>query len=479
MSDLKKILLIFIICLLPFHLFAWTGMATPALHVEGRNLKDPNGNNVLLHGVHMTPNPWFNGCMRGACRWNNYDVNGCLNYFNSFLDAVTDTTKGWYCNLLRLHIDKYWSDNGTTTGEDDYSKFDYNKFMAAVDNVIIPIIEHAKSRGMYVILRPPGVCPNHLDVNDGYYNVLMTVWRYLSQHPKIKNADNVMFELANEPINVLANGIWAQDDQAHYDKLKLIFQPMVDAIRNNGANNVIWVPGTGYQSLYRGLANNPVTGTNIGYAVHIYPGYWGMNNSDPVIFKSNWDRNIKPVADIAPIAVTEIDWAPAQYGAWGVATTGTAGQTGFGANFKALADASGNVSWNLLGPEDLLDKGDPNGSIAYNNDPEACANPVYKWFKEYAKSANITTGINDKVTTAFQFKMSPNPSIQGNFTISFSNVIAERPQLYIYSLDGKKVYEQNNLRSDFNNISTGLKTGIYILNVYVNKLAYRKKIVVL
>jgi hypothetical protein len=83
--------------------------------------------------------------------------------------------------------------------------------------------------------------------------------------------------------------------------------------------------------------------------------------------------------------VTEIDWAPQSYnGTWGIGTTGTAGQWGFGANFKAFADTEGNVSWNLLAPDDLLDKGNPTGGIAFNNDPQACANACYNWFKQYA-----------------------------------------------------------------------------------------------
>jgi len=49
-----------------------------------------------------------------------------------------------------------------------------------------------------------------------------------------------MFELANEPVEILGtNGVWGQSDQAHFDKLKLFFQPIVDTNRANGANNVI------------------------------------------------------------------------------------------------------------------------------------------------------------------------------------------------------------------------------------------------
>lgn len=366
----------------------WIGMPTPALRVEGRYLVDSHGNKVNLHGVAMTPSPWFNGCgdPEVGCRWNNYDITGCLNYNNAVMDKLTDTTQGWYLNYIRLHIDPYWTNNPgmPVEGESDISQFNYNRLVSAIDNVIIPLIEHAASRGMYVILRPPGVCPHRIDVGDDYHDYLLTVWGYVSRHPGLKNAGNVMFELANEPVEILGtNGVWGSNSQSHFDKLKMFFQPIVDTIRANGADNIIWIPGSGWQSHYKGYAVNPISGENIGYAVHIYPGYWG-GNYEYVSFQSHWDENIKPVADFAPVAVTEIDWTPDGEGSWGVGITGIAGGEGFGANFNMITDASGNVSWNLLAPENLIDHGDPEGDIAYDNNPEACANPCYHWFREYA-----------------------------------------------------------------------------------------------
>lgn len=363
-------------------------LETPKLTVEGRYLKDPCDNVVLLHGVAMTPSPWFNGGAVGDWRWNNYDIEGCLNYNKGVMDKLTNTEEGWYLNYIRLHIDPYWTNNVGVSGisENDISEFNFERFKASVNNVIIPLIKHAKSRGMYVILRPPGVCPEVIGVGGPYHEYLKTVWGYLSGHSDLKNADNVMFELANEPIRIkLPNGTEGGNTQPHFDQLKILFQSLVNIIRDNGSDNILWIPGSGYQSQYKGYANNKIEGDNVGYAVHIYPGYWGQDNNNPETFQNNWNENIKPVADFAPIAITEIDWGPEQYGVWGKGgVTGVAGDWGFGANFKALADNSGNVSWNLLAPENLIDKGALDGGIAYNGDPEACALPVFNWFREYA-----------------------------------------------------------------------------------------------
>ena len=47
----------------------------PKLHIEGRYLKDSEGNIVNLHGFAQTYSPYFNESM-----WSNYDVDACLRY---------------------------------------------------------------------------------------------------------------------------------------------------------------------------------------------------------------------------------------------------------------------------------------------------------------------------------------------------------------------------------------------------------------
>ncbi|MFL9831382.1 cellulase family glycosylhydrolase [Flavobacterium sp. ST-87] len=256
-------------------------LSTPKLKVVGKYLKDPCGNIVKLHGVAMTPSPWFNGGAVEEWRWNNYDVAGCLTYNKAVMNKLSDAKQGWYLNYVRLHIDPYWTNNPGVSGiqENDISQFNFERFKSAIDNVILPLITYAKSKGMYIILRPPGVCPEEIAVGDAYHDYLKLVWDYISKHSSLKNSDHVMFELANEPIRVkLPDNSVGANTQAHFDQLKLFFQPIVNMIRANGANNILWIPGSGWQSQYKGYAVNPIEGENIGYAVHIYPGYWGLYN---------------------------------------------------------------------------------------------------------------------------------------------------------------------------------------------------------
>lgn len=371
---------------------AWEGMPTPKLHVEGRYLKDPHGNTVNLHGFAQTYSPWFNE--RGT-KWSNYDVNGCLAYNQGLIDDILDA--GWKMNFVRLHMDPYWSNTPgcTPDGHELPNCFNEDRFRKYLDEVFIPMAEYAISKGLYVIMRPPGVSPEVIGVEDdyNYAQYLMTVWDIVSKHPKIRNSDEIMLELANEPVRIrLADGTEGSNAQAHFDVLKEIFQPIVNKIRENGFHNVLWIPGSGYQSQYKGFALNPIEGENIGYAVHVYPGWFGSADGYEV-FKQEWDQQVKPVADFAPIVITEMDWADEKYeSSWGKGHTGTAGGDGFGANFKKIMDDTGNVSWLLFTSPDLLAQftGEPPAEgepYTFLNDPEACPWPVYHWYQEYANEA--------------------------------------------------------------------------------------------
>jgi hypothetical protein len=64
----KLFIFLMIMGIFPVQMFAWQGMPTPTLHVEGRYLKDPGGNNVLLHGWMQPIETWFNG---GGNRYSN------------------------------------------------------------------------------------------------------------------------------------------------------------------------------------------------------------------------------------------------------------------------------------------------------------------------------------------------------------------------------------------------------------------------
>lgn len=386
-TRLQAILLLSMFFFIASDSWAAERMPTPKLHVDGRYLKDPHGNIVNLHGFAQTYSPWFN---EQGKYWTNYDVNGCLNYNKGKINGILNA--GWKMNFIRLHMDPYWSNTPgvSVTGENDIAAFSFDRFKTYLDKVFIPMAEYAISKGLYVIMRPPGVCPEKIAVGDNYNQYLIKVWGYVAQQAKLRNNPNIMFELANEPITILGtDGNYGSSSQGAFDKLKVYFQSVVDTIRAS-ADNILWIPGLSYQSQYAGFAVNPVEGENIGYAVHVYPG-WFNSGAGYENFQNGWNSQVQPVADFAPIVVTEMDWAPEKYNAsWGKDVTGTAGGDGFGANFKKIVDGAGNVSWLLFtSPEYLAAFDSTNVATSANtsflNDPEACPWPCFHWYQEYAK----------------------------------------------------------------------------------------------
>lgn len=174
---------VFLIIVFGEPMLAWPDMPTPRLHVEGRFLKDTHGNTVNLHGFAQTYSPWFNE--RGQY-WNNYDVEGCLTYNQGLIDDILDA--GWKMNFLRLHMDPYWSNEPgcTPDGHELPNCFSETRFRKYLDEVFIPMAEYAISKGLYVVIRPQGVSPEVIGVEDeyNYADYLLRVWDIVSSHPK-------------------------------------------------------------------------------------------------------------------------------------------------------------------------------------------------------------------------------------------------------------------------------------------------------
>ncbi len=397
--NIIKIATLFAALLVSGVMYAWPGMPMPRLHVEGRWLVDEEGNHVNLHGFGQTYSPWFN---EQGTKWNNYDVNACLEYNQGIIDGIMDA--GWKMTYVRMHMDPYWSNTPgvRTDGEADISAFDFYRFKKYLDEVFIPMAEYAVAKGLYVVMRPPGVCPQHIEVGGEYHKYLKRVWEYVSTVKRLTDNPHIMFELANEPVDILGDdGNYSSWSDPAQRALTQFFQEIVDLMRANGCHNILWVPGTGYQSQYAGFARYPVQGENIGYAVHVYPGWYGSDALEPShelggaygggfdSFSAGWKNQIEPCAAIAPMLVTEMDWLPGVYQAsWGKSITGWMLGAGFGANFKLLADRTGNVGWMIFtGPELLKNyNGQPGSEGHYTmyNDPQGCIWPTYHWYEEYA-----------------------------------------------------------------------------------------------
>ena len=396
----------------------------PTLHVEGRWLVDKHGNQVVLHGVMDTPNSYFNegywhGIKTGSRQdsqgvwhdvWDDYNdtgVTNCLAYFEKLFDGMERAK----CDVFRLHLDPAWTNDPSSSyvysgsvgqsseasGEADIKKFNPNRLTYFLPSLYLKLAEMAMNHGLYVVVRPPGVCPKELKVGDYYQQYLKTVWDIFTQQQFVKDhPGQLSIELANEPVSI-KNASNQDDPKALHD----YFQPIVDKIRENGFTGIIWVPGSGYQSNYRNYKTYPITDGNFGYAVHDYPGWYNSSddNPDPQNKIANFHDAV-PVVETNPVFITEVDWSPIKepkeidhynemgqpvYKNLGTWATGSTSQWGHA--YKSMLDYFQNISMTLTHPHDFFDldalvyqnKVEP----AFNGNPEACAKACMDWYPVY------------------------------------------------------------------------------------------------
>ena len=418
----------------------------PDLKVEGKNLVDERGKAVVLHGVMDTPNRYFNGW-----RWQGWkpgygdeDVEPCLDYFDKIFTAITDKEQGAYCTAFRLHLDPCWTNDPNKPligdgGENNISQFSSTRLTRYWKLLYSKIMENALAHGLYVILRPPGVCPRDLKVGDDYQQYLIKVWSTICAAKVLKeNEGRVSVELANEPVNVYnADGTKSAKSLCDY------FQPVVDAIRQQGFKGIVWVPGAGYQSQYADYADHPILDSNFGYAVHVYPGWYGASDDrcDHNAFINQFHSQV-PVVDTNPIMVTEIDWSPndpsrtdeGHYNEWGQWTApnfgswATASTSKWGNAWKAVHDHYGNIGMTLTSSDDYFDVDTyletgvmlPSFQKAkeYGLLEECCGYTCFGWYREFYES--MATGIAETEKT------SPYPAVSPRF----------------YDLQGRETYKE-------------------------------------
>ena len=384
----------------------------PSIHQEGKWLVDTYGNHVVLHGVMDTPSAWFNN---GRWGWS-YDDAGrkrCLDYFEKLFTGLEEAK----CNVFRLHLEPAWTNDNsytyqvakdqpdTDTGEANIKHFNPTRLKNYLNTLYFPLMQKAMNHGMYVVVRPPGVCPGTIQVDGFYQQYLLEVWDIVSKNESIKQfPGQISLELANEPVSV-KNASGNDDKKALHD----FFQPIVEKIRENGFTGIIWIPGSGWQASYADYKTYPIKGDNIGYAVHDYDGWYGcadknLSASDvPAATqrKITQFHNQVPVVDTNPIIITEIDWSPykpgtdhvnehgetvlSNYGTWATGRTSVWGQI-----TKNVHDHYGNISMTLSGTACLIDIDtliNKNGKVvpAFDGLEEACGKACMDWYAEYYK----------------------------------------------------------------------------------------------
>lgn len=135
-------------------------------------------------------------------------------------------------------MDPCWTNDPAkkVENEADISAFNMARYRRYLQKLYIPLIKDAIAHGLYVIVRPPGVCPGDISVGDRYNSYLKGIWKAFAADEYIKQNEGVIsIELANEPVRVhLSDGTDSAEALHDY------FQPVVDVIREQGFKGIIW-----------------------------------------------------------------------------------------------------------------------------------------------------------------------------------------------------------------------------------------------
>ena len=262
-------------------------------------------------------------------------------------------------------------------------------------NLYIPYVMHCQSRGVYVVF-----CGNAPDggqfMGAQHKTNMIRYWtRIFNRYPEIRDAENVMIEICNEPVVIetqLGNGVWQSDTEAADQAVQVYFQDIVNAIRATGFRNIIWVPGLIWQTRLQNFAKYPISGTNIGYAGHWYPV--GENNVQNIInrFNNDW----KKCADKYPIIVTEGSCDTMEVSGLGQGSTEV-----FGNTIRNLYDAAGNISWLRMFVEDAI--GNMRLGTNYWTYPTiGCGKAAFHWWATYTAQAPSGSPLYGPGITFFQ-----------------------------------------------------------------------------
>jgi hypothetical protein len=257
------------------------------LHVDGKQLKDEDGNVIVLRGVYF-----------GSDQFGHYDAN------------QMEYIKSMGCNAVAISIG-YW----------DIPDF------SSVLNTVDSMMASAKRNGLYVIFRPFTMAGTTLEDHGSSTSDWLSKWTVLAQ--RYASYSNIIYEPINEYL------WWT--NREYSDNIR----SCIDIIRTYSPNAIVCVAGGGngdgsWDSLFDFQSTNPINKPNIMFGCDPYGWFTFPENSQYEIWNklSNW-FNFPAISDF-PLIFTEFGGEylgqGRNYDSWG--------QT-FVQNFMATMDSHG------------------------------------------------------------------------------------------------------------------------------------------
>jgi endoglucanase len=284
----------------------------PALSVQGNVIKDSAGNTVVLRGVAI---PDIGVLDTNAA--------GPLGVSNRINEILTSSMQAVDAHVVRMPV---YPETEFNDGQPVYSPEPFPvgtpapagttvKLLSATDyinNVLKPAVDYATSRNLYVIIDFHQIDNVVTGTNTSSADAV-SFWTQVA--PVFKTYPNVIYEAFNEPIDASLNG-WTAAFQA-------AAQSWVTAIRvTAGAPNIIIVGSPTWSQHPEGAVTYPLTGGNLVYTAHTYPGnYPGNANAfqDNIttavaavpVFISEWGYEIGATSPFMELDTPDDTWATA------------------------------------------------------------------------------------------------------------------------------------------------------------------------
>jgi cellulase (glycosyl hydrolase family 5) len=241
-------------------------------HDDGTKVLQADGSPFLSYGVTVT----------GLAH---QDYQG---HVNDDVQQIDATAQSWCSNTVRLQVaqDNLVGETGST-----YSK----QFMDAINTEVI----QAERDGLVVVINAKTDDvegePAPTDATVAFWHSLMGMYRGNPQ---------VVFDVFNEPRLYMGSvdATWKawQQGGTRDGRTYLGMQDVVDSIRHDGANNLVWIEGPGAASTLKHVRGYPITGGPLSYAIHHPRG-----NHDPSVWDADFGFLVRD--GVAPVMAGE--WA--------------------------------------------------------------------------------------------------------------------------------------------------------------------------
>jgi len=236
------------------------------LKVSGGKILNQSNQEVVLRGMSLY---WYEGPWGGGQPGNQFYTS----------QVVSDAANNWNASVVRAAIGNVQQNPSDA--------------LAMAKNMI----EWAKTAGVYVIIDNH----SHIAHRSAHATAAQNFFRDVSAYVKSKSYTHVIYEIYNEPVcdwDQPNNNDCASNQKTTWAQIKTYAEPVINIIRANDAEGLIIIGTPGYSSNVSAPRNDPISGTNLLYALHFYAGTDGHSNyrqslkaaycKDFPVFVSEW-----------------------------------------------------------------------------------------------------------------------------------------------------------------------------------------------